>query len=201
MIDVTLNRERGIGGSDTYKILNGDWYNLWLQKTLRAEPDNLSKQINVQVGNLTEPLNHKLLADELNIEFEWNGKGLRTEHPLPLSTYYGGIAYAHYDDYIPQLDCLVEYKHTHNFNTLDKVKDTYMGQLQHYMYVANKDSIYLSVLFGNNKHQYCMVNRDEDFMSDLLGYEQAFWNYVAHDKSPEIIGLKDFLNVKEIVTS
>ena len=190
IVDVTINRERGIGGSDTYKLLHGDWYKLWLEKTNRAEPDNLSKQINVQVGNLTEPLNHMLLEDELGIKFKWNGEGLTTEHKKPLTQHDGGVAFAHYDDYIAELDCLVEYKHTHNFNTLAKVKETYMGQLQHYMYVANKDSTYLSVIFGNNKHEYCMINRDKKFMKTLLGYEQAFWNYVTHDKPPEIIGKK-----------
>jgi len=187
MIDVTINRERGLGGSDTYKILNADWYNLWLQKTNQAEPENLSKQINVQVGNLTEPLNHMLLEDELGIKFKWNEKGLRTEHPKHLSAYDGGICFAHYDDYIEELDCLVEYKHTHSFNTLEKVKETYKGQLQHYMYVADKDSIYLSVIFGNNKHQYCLVQRDKVFMASLLKLEKSFWSYVVKNVPPPMI--------------
>ena len=37
MIDVTINRERGIGGSDTYALMRNDWHNLWLLKTKRKK--------------------------------------------------------------------------------------------------------------------------------------------------------------------
>ena len=193
MIDVNINRERGVGGSDTYALMKNDWHNLWLLKTKRQEATDLSSKLNVQVGIATEYVNEKFLQTKLKLDWEPYSEGqLREEHPVLLTT-KGGICYAHYDGYIPQLDYLVEYKHTSAINfrngnpkKMPEVIDTYMGQLQHYMYVADKEAIFLSVIFGNDRHEYQLIYRDEEFINRLLDYEKAFWAYVITDTPPSI---------------
>ena len=69
---------------------------------------------------------------------------------------------------------------------MPEVIDTYMGQLQHYMYVADKEAIFLSVIFGNDRHEYQLIYRDEEFINRLLDYEKAFWAYVITDTPPSI---------------
>ena len=43
-----------IGGSDVSRIMSGDWHSLWEEKTRRAEPEDLSDNLAVQIGTLTE---------------------------------------------------------------------------------------------------------------------------------------------------
>jgi len=50
-------RRTRIGGSDAPKIVQGLWHELWLEKTSRAEPEDLSWVLPVQIGIVTEPLN------------------------------------------------------------------------------------------------------------------------------------------------
>ncbi len=50
-------RRTRIGGSDVRKVVDGLWYDLWLEKTGRAEPEDLSWVLPVQIGIVTEPLN------------------------------------------------------------------------------------------------------------------------------------------------
>ena len=57
-----------IGGSDAVKIMQGDWYELWLQKTGQAEPNDLSKQFNVQLGTYTEDFNLAWFEQEYGVQ-------------------------------------------------------------------------------------------------------------------------------------
>lgn len=50
-------RRTRIGGSDAPKIVDGLWHELWLEKTGRIEPEDLSWILPVQIGIVTEPLN------------------------------------------------------------------------------------------------------------------------------------------------
>mgnify|MGYP007032519043 CR=1 FL=1 len=70
MIDVTINRERGIGGSDTYALMRNDWHNLWLLKTKRKSPPNLNNKLAVQIGIATEHVNEKFLQKKLKLDWQ-----------------------------------------------------------------------------------------------------------------------------------
>src|SRR5579862_6273150 len=50
-------RRTRIGGSDVRKIVDGLWNDLWLEKTGRSEPEDLSWVVPVQIGIVTEPVN------------------------------------------------------------------------------------------------------------------------------------------------
>ena len=50
-------RRQGIGGSDAKRVMDGDWPALWREKTGRAEPEDLSDVLAVQMGSFTEELN------------------------------------------------------------------------------------------------------------------------------------------------
>ena len=40
-----MDRTLGIGGSDAKRIIEGDWHTLWLEKTKRVEPVDLSEKV------------------------------------------------------------------------------------------------------------------------------------------------------------
>ena len=55
-----MERRGFIGGSDAVKIMNGDWIELWEIKTGRIKSPDLSKNLAVQMGILTEDFNISL---------------------------------------------------------------------------------------------------------------------------------------------
>ena len=59
-----MDRTGFIGGSDCSKIMQGDWYDLWMVKTGRKKPDDLSMNWQVQVGIATEDLNLHIFSHE-----------------------------------------------------------------------------------------------------------------------------------------
>ena len=52
-----MERKGFIGGSDCVKIMQGNWLELWQVKTGRIEPEDLSRNIAVQMGIQTEEFN------------------------------------------------------------------------------------------------------------------------------------------------
>src|SRR6185369_16549270 len=55
--DQIARRRDWIGGSDAGRIMSGRWFDLWLLKTGRVEPEDLSDVLAVQLGHATEELN------------------------------------------------------------------------------------------------------------------------------------------------
>ena len=67
---IDIDRHKGIGGSDSYVIMNKDVnaiHNLWLLKTKRKEQDDLSNILPVQLGTLTEDFNLKWFTKQTGI--------------------------------------------------------------------------------------------------------------------------------------
>jgi predicted phage-related endonuclease len=56
------DRRKSLGGSDANRIMRGDWHTLWLEKTGRKEPDDLSENLPVQIGLATEDVNNKFFT-------------------------------------------------------------------------------------------------------------------------------------------
>ena len=52
-----MNRLGFLGGSDMRRIMDGDWTSLWMEKTGKQEPDDLSRNLSVQLGSHTEAFN------------------------------------------------------------------------------------------------------------------------------------------------
>ena len=166
--DVKVNRNRGLGGSDATRIMRGDWHDLWLEKTNRKEPDDLSRVLAVQLGIHTEPVNRMFLnyASELDInELSVHHANLKTEKEF---------MFAHYDDYSKSDKAIVEYKHTNSNNTLDNCISTYMPQIQHYLMVSGCNHAWLSVIFGNQRHEHCKIDADKNYQKKLYDIEKSF---------------------------
>tara|TARA_Y100000034_G_scaffold88416_1_gene106125 strand:+ start:30 stop:881 length:852 start_codon:yes stop_codon:yes gene_type:complete len=170
-----INRHMGIGGSDATRIMKGDWHTLWMEKTKRQEPEDLSRVLPVQLGLYTEPVNKQWLEYELNKKV--------TDYPNLFQQ--KDFMFAHYDGWIEEDHILVECKHTNSNNTIDNVVSTYMPQIQHYLMVNESPYIYLSVIFGNNRFEYCKIDEDETYQKKLYEIEKSFWSYVQSDKAPE----------------
>jgi hypothetical protein len=81
-------------------------------------------------------------------------------------------------------DSIVEAKHTNAYNTLDKVIEYYMPQLQLYIHLAKTNGAHISVIFGNNKWESAYVSRNEEYFNSMWAVVSDFWGYVLRDEEP-----------------
>ena len=170
-----MNRQGFIGGSDAVKIMQGDWYDLWMVKTGRAEPADLSDNIAVQLGTWTESFN-------LNW-FEKEHKCVLNNHQYELEKNQGAIPIKGTVDAMWN-GSIVEAKHTNAFSNMDEVIERYMPQIQLYCWLANADGAYLSVIFGNSKWESCHVKFDQAYLKSMMTVIADFWRHVVDDKEP-----------------
>ena len=159
------------------RMMDGDWVSLWEEKTGRTQPEDLSNHLAVQLGTHTEDFNLKWFEQERNVvlrnhQFEIQRN---TDTGIPIK----GTLDAMLDD------AVVEAKHTNAFNDMDGVIERYMPQLQLYMWLANAtQGAYLSVIFGNSKWESVHVQKDDNYIINLLAVIGDFWRHVVEDREP-----------------
>tara|TARA_B110000261_G_C13039737_1_gene339809 strand:- start:37 stop:624 length:588 start_codon:yes stop_codon:yes gene_type:complete len=171
------NRHKGIGGSDSAKIMSTnvkDIHDLWLLKTQRKEGDDLSNVLPVQIGTLTE---------DFNLSWFTKQTGKKTE-PYPREYIKNDFRMAHFDGWCPDEQALIECKHTNHYNKMVHVRSRYYAQIQHYLMMSDADVCYLSVLFGNARWEYCAVPTHADYQSVLFDRQDEFWKMVKDDVEP-----------------
>jgi len=179
-----MERKGFIGGSDCVKIMQGNWLELWQVKTGRVEPEDLSRNIAVQMGVYTEDFNLEWFAHEYG--FNLYNKQL-TENDMidgvPAKGTFDGMVYTDNETKINDAH-IVEAKHTNAYNTLDKVIEYYMPQVQLYIELAGAEGAYLSVIFGNNKWESAYVSRNKEYFNSMWAVVSDFWGYVLRDEEP-----------------
>ena len=110
-----MERKGFIGGSDAVKIMNGDWIELWEIKTGRMESPDLSKNLAVQMGILTEDFNISWFEQEYNKtvngnQYEILRGGTVGDNMPPLKGTLDGL--------VGDND-IIECKHTNAFNNME----------------------------------------------------------------------------------
>src|SRR5574337_929956 len=68
-------RRLGIGASDAAAIMSGDWLPLWLEKTGKQEPKDLSGEFAPMLGHVTELFNLYWYEKVTGRELSWIGQG------------------------------------------------------------------------------------------------------------------------------
>ena len=174
------NRDNYIGGSDACRIIAGDWLSLWEEKTGRKEPEDLSRKLAVQIGIATEKVNLRFLEYELDSSIKWGYTVPRDDNNEWMMSHCDGMIQ---DGDHP--GTLVEFKHTYENNTFEKVAEYYYPQLQHYMMHSMTEYMYLSVIFGNSRHEHAVIDWDHEYQQRLFKLEKAFWTFVITDTKPK----------------
>lgn len=170
-------RRLGIGGSDAAKIVSGDWHALWLDKTGRAEPDDLSGVWPVQLGVCTESLNLDWYERKFSRPLVHRGEVVvSTEHPFMRLTI---------DGWDPQEEVVVQAKHVNAFSKIADVRERYTPQVMHEMIVMRARRGVLSVIIGAAEPVYELIERDEFWEVDYIEKCREFWRYVEEDRAPE----------------
>lgn len=175
-----MERKGFIGGSDLYSIMRGDWHDLWLVKTGRKEPDDLSGQFNVQLGNETEAFNIKWLHQQTG----WFSHDAEVTRKIisdvPYQARPDGIGkHDHSDEY-----AIIEAKHTGGHKKMSDILEMYLPQVHLYMRVMDIHQTVFTVIFGN-RWEHCVVDYDHEFWMKVHAQAFNFWNHVANDEEPD----------------
>jgi len=180
-----------IGGSDVSRIMSGDWHSLWEEKTRRAEPVDLSDNLAVQIGTFTEPVNLRWAKKSIGHARVYHEPVKQwiavDDKPYLYKGQLDGVSVKGDDWYV------IECKHTNERSTMDTLIERYYPQMQFYIYMLGTEKgaeyvkgCYLSVIFGNSKHECVLVDADNDYIQKMLHHIRIFVSYVVHDTEPEL---------------
>jgi putative phage-type endonuclease len=189
---LTCERERStfIGGSDAAVAVGlCQWkspVDLWLEKTGRQTPKDLSDNEAVRWGTILEPL----VRDEYELQTGYDvtaGEFIESPSVPWMCANVDGFAKP---TTLPKR--VLEIKtagsrqsHLWGEPGTDAVPQQYVCQVMHYMAVTGLESADLAVLVAGQRFRIYHVPRDEQLIDWLMERESAFWRCVETDTPPE----------------
>jgi hypothetical protein len=176
------NRRGFIGGSDARIIMGEDeaaLVRLWREKRGEVEPEDLSGNLIVQLGTVTEPLNRHWY--ERNTGQAIKDVQRRVIHPVVkwMATTLDGMVEA--------TGAVFEAKFMLPWSFSEEgAAEKYMPQLQHNMWVTNATTAALSIITGGGKWVEITVAADSLYQHLLLTAERKFWRCVENGEPPRL---------------
>jgi predicted phage-related endonuclease len=186
MQKLNLERRYCIGGSDARVIMGGDealLVRLWREKRGELEPEDLSDNLIVQLGSVTEDLNRRWY--ERNTGYAITDVQRRLRHPV-----IKWMA-ATLDGLVDPGRAVFEAKFMLPWTFSEEAAaEKHMAQLQHNMWVANARSAVLSIITGGGKWVELTIHADPLFQHLLLTAEKKFWRCVINGEEPRLFGVE-----------
>jgi predicted phage-related endonuclease len=181
-----LNRRSFIGGSDARIIMGSDeaaLLRLWREKRGEAEPEDLSDNLIVQLGLVTEPRNRHW--------FERNTGHVITDVQRWIEHSVIRWMAATLDGMVEQAGLVFEAKFMLPWSfSEDAAAEKYMPQLQHNMWVTNAKAAALSIITGGGRWVEITIPADPLYQHLLLTAEKKFWRCVESGEPPRLFGLE-----------
>ncbi len=176
------NRRDFLGGSDARTVMGADeaaLLRLWREKRGEAEPEDLSDNLLVQLGSVTEPLNR--LWYEKNTGQAIRDVQRHVQHPI-----IRWMA-ATLDGVIEGTGAVFEAKFMLPWSFSEEAAaEKYMPQLQHNMWVTNANQAVLSIITGGGKWVEITVPADSLYQHLLLAAEKKFWRCIETGEQPRL---------------
>ncbi len=180
------DRRSFIGGSDARVIMGNDHdalVRLWREKRGEIEPEDLSDNLIVQLGKVTEDLNRRWY--ERNTGHAIKDVQRRVRHPV-----IKWMA-ATLDGIVDPGGAVFEAKFMLPWTFSEEAAaEKHMAQLQHNMWVANARSAVLSIISGGGKWVEMSVHADPLYQHLLLTAEKKFWRCVISGEQPWLFGVE-----------
>ena len=180
------DRRSFVGGSDARVIMGQDEANLvrlWQEKRGEVEPEDLSGNLIVQLGTVTEELNRRWY--ERNTGNAVRGVQKHIKHPV-----HKWMA-ATLDGLVEPSGAVFEAKFALPWTFSEEAAiEKHMAQLQHNMWVANARSAALSIITGGGKWIEMTVHADPLYQHLLLTAEKKFWRCVESGEPPRLFGVE-----------
>jgi predicted phage-related endonuclease len=180
------NRRRFVGGSDARIIMGEDepaLVRLWREKRGEVEPEDLSGNLIVQLGVVTEALNRHWY--ERNTGQTVAEVQRRVQHPV--LRWMGATL----DGFIGARGAVFESKFMLPWSFSEEAAaEKYMPQLQHNMWVVNAKASVLSIITGGGKWVEITIPADALYQHLLLTAEKKFWRCVESGEPPRLFGVE-----------
>ena len=180
------NRNAFIGGSDARVIMGdneADLVRLWREKRGEVEPEDLSDNLLVQLGTVTEELNRRWYQRNTGSavrDVQW-----RIVHPV-----HRWMA-ATLDGRVDPGGAVFEAKFMLPWNFSEEVAaEKHMAQLQHNMWVTASRTAVLSIITGGGKWVEMTIPADPLYQHLLLTAERKFWRCVETGEPPHLFGIE-----------
>src|SRR6202453_2054298 len=174
-----------LGGSDA-RIIMGDneaaLLRLWREKRGDAEPEDLSGNLIVQLGSVTEELNRHWY--ERNTGQTITAVQRRVFHPVKR------WMAATLDGMVEGTGAVFEAKFMLPWTFSEEVAaEKHMAQLQHNMWVTASRTAVLSIITGGGKWVEITIPADPLYQHLLLTAEKKFWRCVETGEIPHLFGV------------
>jgi predicted phage-related endonuclease len=180
------DRRTFIGGSDARVIMGSDeamLVRLWREKRGEVEPEDLSDNLIVQLGTVTEDLNRRWY--ERNTGHAIKDVQRRIQHPV-----IKWMA-ATLDGRVDPGGAVFEAKFMLPWTFSEEAAaEKHMAQLQHNMWVSDARSAVLSIITGGGKWVELTLNADPLYQHLLLTAEKKFWRCVVSGEEPRLFGVE-----------
>jgi predicted phage-related endonuclease len=175
-----------IGGSDARTIMGDDeaaLLRLWREKRGEIEPEDLSGNLIVQLGVVTESLNR--VWYERNTGQILTGVQRRVQHPV-----VRWMA-ATLDGVVEATGAVFEAKFMLPWSFSEEgAAEKCMPQLQHNMWVTNAKLSVLSIITGGGKWVEISISADPLYQHLLFTAEKKFWRCVESGEPPRLFGVE-----------
>ena len=180
------DRRYFIGGSDARIIMGNDeaaLLRLWREKRGEVEPEDLSGNLIVQLGVVTEDLNRRWYEANTGQVITDIQKHVR--HPT-----VRWLA-ATPDGRVQSSGAVFESKFMLPWYFSEEAATAkYMPQLQHNMWVVASRSAVLSVITGGGKWVEITVHADPLYQHLIVTAERKFWRCVENGETPRLFGVE-----------
>jgi hypothetical protein len=159
-----------IGGSDARIIMGDDegaLLRLWREKRGEIEPEDLSNNLIVQLGTVTEHLKRQVF------------------HPVKR------WMAATLDGMVVETGAVFEAKFMMPWSFSEEAAaEKHMAQLQHNMWVTASRTAVLSIITGGGKWVEMTIPADPLYQHLLLTAEKKFWRCVETGETPHLFGVE-----------
>ena len=180
-----LNRRWFIGGSDARIVMGDDepaLMRLWQEKRGEVEPEDLSHNLMVQLGLVTEDLNRTWY--ERNTGQTIKDVQRRIHHPVTR------WMVATLDGVVEGNRAVFEAKFMLPWSFSEEAAaEKHMAQLQHNMWVSDTKLSVLSIITGGGKWVEITIPADPLYQHLLLTAEKKFWRCVESGETPRLFSV------------
>src|SRR6202041_3302891 len=180
------NRRSFIGGSDARVIMGDDEANLirlWREKRGELEAEDLSDNLIVQLGTVTEELNRRWY--ERNTGNAIKDVQRRIQHPI------NKWMAATLDGLVEPSGAVFEAKFMLPWTFSEEAAaEKHIAQLQHNMWVTASRMAVLSIITGGGKWVEITIPADPPYQHLLLTAEKKFWRCVETGETPHLFGVE-----------
>jgi hypothetical protein len=185
-LNAASDRRTFIGGSDARIIMGEDeaaLLRLWHEKRGEIEPEDLSGNLIVQLGSVTEELNRRWY--ERNSGQVVSAVQRQVFHPVKR------WMAATLDGMVEGSGAVFEAKFMLPWTFSEEAAaEKHMPQLQHNMWVTASRTAVLSIITGGGKWVEMTIPADPLYQHLLLTAEKKFWRCVETGETPHLFGVE-----------